>query len=58
MHLALRSLLVVGVDDVLTVNVAHDYRAGRSVERNVGNRQRDGRANHAEHLGRNVGVDG
>ena len=56
MQLGLRSLRAVGVDDVLAVNETHHHGARGARKGDVGDGQRDGRTDHAEHLGRDVGV--
>ena len=50
------TLLGVGVDHILTVDIADDDRTGRPRPRNVRNGQRDRAADHRIHFGRNVGV--
>ncbi len=55
-HRALLTLFAVGVDYVLTVDAADDDRARRSRKRYVGYGQRDRAAEHAEYLGRDIGI--
>ena len=50
-HQALAHLVVGGIDDELSVDLADAHRADRSEERNVGKRERGRGAVDAEHVG-------
>ena len=47
-----------GVDDVLAVDAAHNHAARRACPGNIGNGKRDGRADHGDRLGRDIGING
>ena len=51
------ALCAVGIDDVLAVHHADHNRTRRTCPRNVAYRKCDGRTDHAENFGRNVGVN-
>ena len=48
--IALGALCLGGVDDQLAVNKTHEHSADRSVPRNIGNGQCDGRTEHGGDL--------
>lgn len=52
------ALCAVGVDDVFAVHHTDHDGARRTRKRYIGDRKRDGRTDHSEHFGRNVGVNG
>ena len=55
---ALFALRRVGVDDVFAVNEADDHRTRGARPGDIGDGERDGRADHGKRLGRDVGLDG
>ena len=46
-----------GIDDVFTVQAADDDRSRRSRPGNIGNGQRNGRTDHGDGFGRDIGID-
>jgi len=56
-HFALATLLGTRVDDVFAVHISDGNAADRASPRNIGNRKRDGGADHGGDLRRAVGID-
>ena len=57
MNRALFFFLHRGVDDILPVDAAHNHAARRSRPGNIGNGKRNGRTDHGDGFGRDVGVN-
>ena len=58
MNRALFFLRDGGIDHILTVDTADDNAARRTCPRNIRNGKRDGRTDHGDGLGRDIGIDG
>ena len=57
-QLSLFHLFNGGIDHIFVVDIADTHAGNRSVERNIGYRQGAGCADHGDHIGRIIRVDG